>query len=119
MQVTTCFLCILAIVVIVVRAVHVQRLASIPGPFLARVSDIWRWRAQNSNSYSANMVEIHEKYGKLVRIGPNHISISDPNAVPIVYTTNPVWPKVSTCVNVDTKLQTHQLRPHLITLPRL
>ncbi|EXJ82168.1 hypothetical protein A1O1_08237 [Capronia coronata CBS 617.96] len=76
------------------RAVRAYlRLPSIPGPFLARFTDIWRWRAQNSRGYSAKLVELHKKYGKLVRIGPNHISISDPNAVPIVYTTSPVWPK--------------------------
>lgn len=107
MQVTAGFFCIFAVVVLLARLVRAYRLASIPGPILARVSDIWRWRAQNSKCYSAKMVEVHEKYGKLVRIGPNHISISDPNAVPIVYTTNPVWPKVCTCVNVDRRLEAH------------
>ncbi|KAI1627046.1 cytochrome P450 [Exophiala viscosa] len=69
------------------------RFASIPGPFLAGFTDLWRWRAQNSRGYSARLVHLHQTYGKLVRLGPNHISISDPDAVPIVYTTNPVWHK--------------------------
>ncbi|EXJ77316.1 hypothetical protein A1O3_09542 [Capronia epimyces CBS 606.96] len=70
-------------------------LASIPGPFLARFSDLWRFRAQNSPGYSAKLVQLHQKYGYLVRIGPNHISISDPDAVPVVYSTKPVWVKAS------------------------
>jgi hypothetical protein len=79
------------------------RFASIPGPFLAGFTDLWRWRAQNSRGYSARLVELHQRYGKLVRLGPNHISLSDPDAVPVVYTTNPVWRKVHTfifvCIN--------------------
>jgi benzoate 4-monooxygenase len=27
----------------------------------------------------------HEKYGKLVRITPNQVSIADPDAIPVVY----------------------------------
>ncbi|KAH8802559.1 cytochrome P450 [Xylogone sp. PMI_703] len=76
-----------------VRAYY--RLASVPGPVLAGFTDIWRFRAQNSPGYSAKLVQLHRKHGKLVRIGPNHISISDPNAVPIVYSTSPVWTKAS------------------------
>jgi benzoate 4-monooxygenase len=29
--------------------------------------------------------EAHKKYGKLVRIQPNHVSIADASAIPIVY----------------------------------
>ncbi|KAF2836261.1 putative benzoate 4-monooxygenase [Patellaria atrata CBS 101060] len=31
------------------------------------------------------MDEAHRKYGKLVRIQPNHVSIADPNAIQIIY----------------------------------
>jgi hypothetical protein len=97
MQFIAILLFLTGALLLVARAVVAYlRLSSIPGPWLASFTDIWRWRAQNSKCYSARLVELHKKYGKLVRIGPNHISISDPNAVPIVYTTNPVWPKVST-----------------------
>jgi hypothetical protein len=74
------------------------RFASIPGPLLAHFTDLWRWRAQNSRGYSARLVHLHQKYGKLVRLGPNHISISDPDAVAVIYTTNPVWHKVQTLI---------------------
>jgi cytochrome P450 len=69
------------------------RLAKIPGPFLARLTDLWRFRAQNSRGYAARLVELHKRHGNLVRLGPNHISVSDPSAIPIIYSTNPVWLK--------------------------
>jgi hypothetical protein len=71
------------------------RLKSIPGPFLAAFTDLWRWRAQQKTLFwGPALVQLHEKYGKLVRIGPNHISVSDPKAVNQVYGTHPVWVKV-------------------------
>lgn len=95
MQTLAGLLLAVGVLLLVVRTVKSYlRLSSIPGPFLAKFSDLWRFHAQNSKGWSARLVRLHEKYGKLVRIGPNHISISDPNAVPIVYSTNPVWKKV-------------------------
>ncbi|KAJ5602591.1 cytochrome P450 [Penicillium hordei] len=69
------------------------RLSSIPGPFAAKFTDIWRYWSQNSQGHASRLVALHDKYGKLVRIGPNHISISDPASIPIVYSTNPTWLK--------------------------
>lgn len=68
-------------------------LSKIPGPFTAKFTDLWRYRSQNSQGHADRLVALHRKYGKLVRIGPKHISVSDPAAVPIVYSTNPTWPK--------------------------
>lgn len=70
-----------------------SRLSNIPGPSLAKFTDFWRYKSQNSKGHTSRLLELHQKYGKLVRIGPNHISISDPTAIPVVYSTNPTWPK--------------------------
>lgn len=67
------------------------RFRRIPGPFIAADSDLWRWFAMRKPAFGERMVKLHEKYGLLVRIGPNHISVSDPAAVSVVYSTNPVW----------------------------
>jgi cytochrome P450 len=69
------------------------RLSHIPGPFWARFTDLWRHKVQNQPGHSARFVELHRQYGKLVRLGPNHVSISDPGAIPVVYSTNPTWRK--------------------------
>ncbi|KAH8885468.1 cytochrome P450 [Thozetella sp. PMI_491] len=81
-------------------ALAIARLASlglhlrgIPGPFLARFTDLWRYRAMNSQGWSARLTALHQKHGHLVRLGPNHISVSDPSAIPVIYGTNPVWLK--------------------------
>ncbi|KAF2104916.1 cytochrome P450 [Rhizodiscina lignyota] len=74
--------------------VRYSKLRSVPGPFLAAFTDLWRWRAQQKTLfYGPTLVKLHEQYGKLVRIGPNLVSISDPAAVNVVYGTSPVLAK--------------------------
>ncbi|KAF8711795.1 Cytochrome P450 monooxygenase, partial [Rhizoctonia solani] len=55
------------------------------GPWLASVSGSWLARSASSGQHYQNLLQAHEKYGKFVRIGPNHISISDPDALVEVY----------------------------------
>lgn len=38
-----------------------------------------------ANTRSNVAINLHRKYGPLVRIGPNHISVSDPAAVKVIY----------------------------------
>lgn len=33
-------------------------------------------------------MKLHHKYGPLVRVGPNHVSVSDPEAVKVIYGIN-------------------------------
>lgn len=33
-------------------------------------------------------IKLHQKYGPLVRVGPSHVSVSDPDAVKIIYGIN-------------------------------
>lgn len=88
------------------------RLFSIPGPFLAKFTDLWRWFIQNYSVYDVHLTELHRKYGKIVRIGPSMVSISDPEAITQVYGVNPALEKVRT-INALRKRQT------LITAPRV
>ena len=57
----------------------------IPGPFLAKFTDYWRlrtvWRRDSHDVYLA----LHKKYGDLVRIGPNCISVCKPDIIPTIY----------------------------------
>lgn len=76
-------------------------LRSIPGPFLASITnlyrffDAWSWKCQD------NQLALHEKYGKFVRYGPNLVSISDPEAIQVIYTINKGFVKVflSLCIS--------------------
>lgn len=63
-------------------------LRSIPGPFLASISNldrIWSCYAGQQMNYH---LKLHEKYGPLVRVGPNHVSFSDGSLIPMVYGIN-------------------------------
>ncbi|KAL2859238.1 cytochrome P450 [Aspergillus pseudodeflectus] len=33
----------------------------------------------------ANYRKVHEKYGPIVRVGPNEVSVADPNMIPVIY----------------------------------
>ncbi|KAF8751833.1 Cytochrome P450 monooxygenase [Rhizoctonia solani] len=55
------------------------------GPWLASLSGSWLARSASSGRHYQNILQLHEKYGKFVRVGPNHISISDPDALEEVY----------------------------------
>jgi len=57
----------------------------IPGPFAAKFSNLWLLlQARQGKRYQA-VHDAHAKYGKLVRIQPNHVSIADESAIPSVY----------------------------------
>ncbi|KAI9373461.1 cytochrome P450 [Aspergillus egyptiacus] len=62
-----------------------SRLKSIPGPFLARFTDLWRAHARNSTGYGQSLAELHQRYGSIVRLGPNAVSISDIEDIAGVY----------------------------------
>ncbi|KAJ9606536.1 hypothetical protein H2200_008544 [Cladophialophora chaetospira] len=62
-----------------------RRLSAIPGPFLASVTDVWRFYRTNNGTFYDTLKQLHDQHGSLVRIGPNAVSISDPAAIPIVH----------------------------------
>jgi hypothetical protein len=71
------------------------RLRHIPGPFLAGITDLycmsWVWTTRAH----LKLQQCHEKYRKVVRIGPNTVSFSDPIAILEVYPVRAGMPKVS------------------------
>lgn len=69
------------------------RLRSIPGPFLASLTNLPRllW-VRNGNAHDIH-ITLHRKYGRLVRFGPNMISVSDPAEIPNIYGFNGKYPK--------------------------
>ncbi|KAG8860563.1 hypothetical protein FRB96_003817 [Tulasnella sp. 330] len=64
---------------------HGYRTLGITGPWLAQLSDLWLARNAASGKRSEAVHKEHLKYGSIVRIAPNHISISDPDALQVVY----------------------------------
>ncbi|CCO33928.1 hypothetical protein BN14_08015 [Rhizoctonia solani AG-1 IB] len=56
-----------------------------PGPPLAGLTNWWFSRLTRTGHHSEIVQQLHNKYGTFVRLGPNHISIADPDALEIVY----------------------------------
>ncbi|OQD87706.1 hypothetical protein PENANT_c005G03902 [Penicillium antarcticum] len=57
----------------------------VPGPFIAKFSNIWVGSSARRGQKYAAVDSAHRKYGKVVRIGFNHVSIADESALNIVY----------------------------------
>lgn len=73
------------------------RLRHIPGPFLASLTNLQRvWWVKTRHAQITHQ-QIHERYGAVVRFGPNMVSISDPAAIPTVYPMPPGFVKVRSC----------------------
>jgi len=72
-----------------------HRLRHIPGPFIASFSNLWKLNAVWHWDMPRRNVAVHAQYGPLVRIGPNHISVADPDAVRTIYDFKNIFPKVS------------------------
>lgn len=74
--------------------IFLSPLRAIPGPFLAKSTNLWRAFHTYRGRVDVRHVELHRKYGNAVRIGPNCVSISDPNLIRTIYSTRNPWKKV-------------------------
>ncbi|KAI0265982.1 high nitrogen upregulated cytochrome P450 monooxygenase 2 [Gloeopeniophorella convolvens] len=59
-------------------------LAKHPGPVLARVSKLWSAMISAQGKQHIYYKNLHERYGDVVRIGPNELSIRDATIIPSV-----------------------------------
>lgn len=68
-------------------------LRKIPGPFLARFTDLYRLLLVRTGVAHERYIQLHDHYGPFVRLGPNHVSVGCPTAIPILYNTRTRHPK--------------------------
>ena len=61
---------------------------SIPGPFLAAYTDLWRFIVVWRRRPEVHHIRLHRQYGDIVRLGPNSVSITDLEAVKKIYALN-------------------------------
>lgn len=66
----------------------------IPGPWLAGFTDLWRLFVVKGRRAQEVHIELHKKYGPIVRLGPRAISVADPEAIKIIYSPSAGFPKV-------------------------
>ena len=60
-------------------------LRAVRGPFFAKFSNLWLLLQARQGKRYKSVDEAHKKYGKLVRIQPNHVSVADESAINEIY----------------------------------
>ncbi|KAL2220480.1 cytochrome P450 [Thermoascus aurantiacus ATCC 26904] len=63
----------------------VSPLAKIPGPFWASISRLWITKHAWDGDIHRTVMTLHAQHGKLVRTGPNEVSVSDLAAIKTIY----------------------------------
>nr|BCP96879.1 cytochrome P450 oxidase [Penicillium shearii] len=61
------------------------QLRGIPGPFVARITNLCRVRWVGSRKSHEIHSRLHDQYGSVVRFGPNMVSVADPAAISVIY----------------------------------
>lgn len=62
-----------------------RHLRSIPGPLFARLSNWWLVYACREKSRWKYVNDAHTRYGPVVRIQPNHVSIANEEVINAIY----------------------------------
>ncbi|KAJ5134729.1 hypothetical protein N7448_000252 [Penicillium atrosanguineum] len=92
---------LLPIIFLVLSLVHrlsravFSPLKDIPGPFWARFTKLWYFRRVQKGGFEQDNIFLHQKYGPVVRVGPNQYSISEIAAIKTVYGTGSQFAKAS------------------------
>jgi hypothetical protein len=89
----TIYILTLTFSVIAYRLSPFHPLAKYPGPLLARISRFWWFYAALTGKHHLLAQKLHEKYGDVVRTGPNHLFIRDATAIPVILGAKNRWLK--------------------------
>lgn len=54
-----------------------HRLRAFPGPPVAKLTKLYGLYMSTTSHYTDSLVALHEKYGEIVRVGPNELSIAN------------------------------------------
>jgi len=95
-------------------------LKSIPGPFFAKFTNLWRFFDTYAGRPELTQRILHERYGPAVRLGPNVVSLNDPSLVRTIYNTKADFVKVRSpcCCCGWLNLTAHRLSSTTSTLPK-
>lgn len=81
-------LCVIASYYFLLYPLILHPLARVPGPKSAALTQYWILYISWAEKRNATVHRLHEKYGPIVRIGPNEVDISDPSYIKDVYVDN-------------------------------
>jgi hypothetical protein len=72
---------LLAVLGTVVYRVLFHPLTGIPGPRIAAVTGLWRSYRYAQGTWHDDILKVHKKYGRVVRIAPDEVSVVDASVV--------------------------------------
>ncbi|KAK0733248.1 cytochrome P450-like protein [Lasiosphaeria miniovina] len=81
-----------------------------PGPFLASLTDWWRFVDVYKRRPDRTHIALHKKHGSVVRLGPNVLSFSDPDALKTIYGLNKGFVKSEFYVVQQSVVKGHSLQ---------
>ncbi|EFX05320.1 pisatin demethylase [Grosmannia clavigera kw1407] len=81
-------ICAVLALLYVARNRYHKGLSKYPGPFLASITDWWRFYDVYKRHPDQTHRRLHEQHGSVVRLGPNVLSFSDPKALRTIYGLN-------------------------------
>jgi hypothetical protein len=87
------YLTSLTLSVLAYRLSPLHPLASYPGPVAARATRLWACLKSKRGEQHWYSHELFQRYGNVVRTGPNHLIIRDADAIPIVLGMRAGWHK--------------------------
>jgi len=71
---------------------YYHELHKFPGPFLASFTNLWKSYHVYNGDFELVLREAHRKYGRIVRIGPDHLDFSDASAIKTIYGSGRTFP---------------------------
>lgn len=86
------------ILVTLTKTYCTKGLSRYPGPLLANFTDAWRFFSVLRGKSQLDLRTLHDKHGQIVRVGPNSLSFSSPEAIKAIYGLNVRLQKVGTCL---------------------
>lgn len=83
-----------SVLVYYVACYLIAPLKDIPGPFLAKFTNLWRVYDYCHLISPETQKKLHAKHGAAVRLGPNLVSLNDPALIPVIYNSRGTFRKV-------------------------
>lgn len=77
-------------------SVFLHPLRNVPGPGLAKITELWRTNRYFRGYWHRDILDLHRQYGPVVRISPNEVSIVSPELAKTIYSYSGGTPKVRT-----------------------
>lgn len=90
-------------------------LQDIPGPVFAKFSNLWRLVETWKGHYERVVQDLHRRHGNVVRVGPNVVSLADPDVIESIYGVKADLPK-SDFYKVMQNYHNGKLVPTLLTV---